>query len=698
MTSSMPLSAPTRRGESLGALAFARFGPSAIVAAILYFLAVAAPLAASFRFGSNFGVWPATAVGIFTLFLTPRTLRPIMVAALAVMNWCALELFVAGTLPVQLLLIVARSVGEWGTTELTERVLRRAPDFEQPGDLARFGLLASVGTIPLAAVLGGIGYSAMGRGTVLMEGFQWWVSEITWVLLLVPALMHLRRLQVVATEATTRQQILERLLFFEALALSLLVAFSYTSSSAFQPPLGVVVSPLLIWSAFRLGVGTTLWGTIAVAGACVLATLNGRGPFVGLSDETFYQIAWAQGYAFVVGISHILLAVAVGQRRADAEERARILEAVRTSSARLEAHFAGARDAVAVVDAGGVLVAASPTASQLVAQMQADGARSWQRALGGETFTETMRLGPDHEYAVTMLPLRDARDSIIGASASAVNLTDLRSEIAAEERSQRLATVGRLAGGIAHDFNNIMMVILGNLTLLKESIPPNDRKRADVDEASAAAQRAVGLTRQLLAYARRQTIEPQQLDLGDHVRHMASMLERLLGADIALTVDVTTGDSSVWIDPSQLDQVVVNLSVNARDAMPGGGALRLVIAKDRLDEVLAAEVGMSAGNVITLMVQDEGHGIAPDTLPHVFEPFFSTKPTGKGSGLGLATVDGIVRQAGGAISVVSSVEHGATFTIRLPHVPAALPDAAKPAARLAAPTIPLDTPRTAGVT
>ncbi|WP_411281620.1 ATP-binding protein [Gemmatimonas sp.] len=676
MTSSTLLTAPTRRGESLGALAFVRFGPSAIVAAILYFLAVAAPLAASFRYGSNFGVWPATAVGIFTLFLTPRELRPVMVAALAVMNWCALELFVGGSLPVQLLLISARVVGEWGTTECTERVLRRPPELEQPGDLARFGLIAAFGTIPLAALLGGIGYAVIGRGTVLMEGFQWWVSEITWVLLLVPALMHLRRLQVATTPSTTRQQVLERLLFFEALALSLLVAFSYTSASAFQPPLGVVVSPLLIWSAFRLGVGTTLWGTIAVAGACVLATLNGRGPFVGLSDETFYQIAWAQGYAFVVGSSHILLAVAVGQRRADAEERARILETVRTASARLEAHFAGARDAVAVVDADGTLVAASPTAAHLVAQLEQASAQSWPRVLGGETFTATMRLEPDQEYAVTMLPLRDASDAIIGASASAINLTDLRSAIAAEERSQRLATVGRLAGGIAHDFNNIMMVILGNLTLLKEGMPPNDRKRADVDEASAAAQRAVGLTRQLLAYARRQTIEPQQLDLGAHVRQMASMLERLLGADIALEVDVTTTDSSVWIDPSQLDQVVVNLSVNARDAMPAGGSLRLLVESGTVDDALAAELGMAAGEAISLIVQDDGHGIAPDALPHVFEPFFSTKPIGKGTGLGLATVDGIIRQAGGAISVASSVERGAAFTIRLPKVRGVSPQAA----------------------
>jgi signal transduction histidine kinase len=146
------------------------------------------------------------------------------------------------------------------------------------------------------------------------------------------------------------------------------------------------------------------------------------------------------------------------------------------------------------------------------------------------------------------------------------------------------------------------------------------------------------------------------------------MLERLLGADIALDLEVASNDLSVWIDPSQLDQVMVNLSVNARDAMPHGGALRLVVSNERIDETLAADLGMASGDVVTLVVRDEGHGIAPDALPHVFEPFFSTKSIGKGTGLGLATVDGIVRQAGGAISVVSSPGHGATFTILLPRV------------------------------
>lgn len=675
--------APTTSFHLAERLAFAHFGRAAFAASVVYLAAVAFPMAASSRFGGNIGVWPATAVGITTMFLTPRAFRPLMMVALATMHWMAMELFLTSSVPLQLLLLAARGVGEWGTVEVAERAFKRLPDFEHAPDLARFALLAALVTLPTASLFSGIGYFAVGRGTILAEALQWWISEVTWVLLLVPALMYLRRRQVDTQRSTTRTLMLERVLFFEVITLLLAVfVVFYRDSALSRLPIGIFITPLLLWSAFRLGVGTTLWGSIIVAVGTVGSTISGEGLFAASFTDPFTQLAWAQCYAFVIGLSHILLALAVQQHRADERERVRILEVVRMSSARLEAYVAGTRDAMAVVDVQGALVASSPAAASLVGKLRREGT-SWQRALEGETFTATMLLDDaakanpgDHtsgeptegEYAVTLLPLRDANAAIIGASASAVNLTDLRSEIAAEERSQRLATVGRLAGGIAHDFNNIMMIILGNLTLLKESIPSHDRKRVDVDEASDAAQRAVGLTRQLLAYARRQSVEPQQVRLGGHVRQMATMLKRLVGADIQLTVDEQSSDSTVWIDPSQLDQVVVNLVVNARDAMASGGVLRLVVDQTLIDDARAAELGMPAGDAITLAVADQGHGIAPEALPHVFEPFFSTKPTGKGTGLGLATVDGIVRQAGGAINVVSVVSQGATFTIYLPQV------------------------------
>ena len=653
-------------------LAFAFFGRSAFAAAVVYLIAVAVPMAAALRFSVNFGVWPATAIGIAALYLTAREFRPLMAVALATAHYVALAIFLPAPLSLHLLLLAARIIGEWGTVWLTERVLGRAPDFEQPRDLSRYAILAGLVTLPVAALLGGSAYAALGRAPLTREVLTWWISEITWVLLLVPGFMYLRRRLLDTARKTTLAQLLERLLFFELLLLlGISASVSLSPMGINRVPIGIFVNPLLLWSAFRLGVGTTMWGAILVAVSLVLATLSGNGLFSQLVADTFARLAWAQAYAFIMGLSHILLALAIRQRQLLEQDRARILAAVGTSSARLEAFFAGAREAVAVVDARGRLVAASPTASPLLEHMRLSGDAAWTRALAGEVVTENLRLSAEQEFALTLLPLRDSRQDIIGASASAVNLTELRSEIAAQERSQRLATVGRLAGGIAHDFNNIMMVIQGNLTLLKESIPLKDRKRADVDEASAAADRAVGLTRQLLAYARRQNIEPQQLDLGQHVRQMATMLERLLGADIALDLEVATSDSSVWIDPSQLDQVVVNLSVNARDAMSAGGTLRILVTNERIDDALAADLGMVAGGVVALVVQDQGHGIMPDALPHVFEPFFTTKSIGKGTGLGLATVDGIIRQAGGAISVASSLDQGATFTIRLPRVLAA---------------------------
>jgi signal transduction histidine kinase len=650
--------------------AVVHFGRSMIASSLLYLLAVSIPLAAMMRFGENFGVWPAAVIGITMLFLTPRALRPLMVVALATMHYVALALFLPAPLPLQLLLMVAHMVGEWGTVELTERMFRRTPDLEQPKELTRFAVVAGLITLPAAALLGGAAFAALGRGSLAREAVRWWISEVSWVLLLVPALMYLRRRQLDTTRRTARVQVLERLFFFELLIVLGIGASATTSNGSFgRVPIGIFVNPLLLWSAFRLGVGTTMWGSILVAVALVASTLSGNGIFGRLQGDTFYRLAWSQSYAFIMGLSHILLALAVRQRQAAEEDRAGILEAVRTSSARLESFFAGAPEAIAVVDADSRLVAASPAATQLLEHLRLADGSAWTRALSGDVVTQNVRLGPEQEYAVKLLPLRDVEGAIIGASASAVNLTDLRSQIAEEERSERLATVGRLAGGIAHDFNNIMMIIRGNLTLLQESIPPSDAKRGDVDEAAAAADRAVGLTRQLLAYARQQTVEPQYLDLGVHVQQMATMLERLLGADVALDVSVRCTDAAVWIDEYQLDQVIVNLSVNARDAMPEGGTLRLYVSDDVIDTARADALSMAPGRVVILVVKDEGQGIPPDALPHVFEPFFSTKQIGEGTGLGLATVDGIIRQAGGAINVVSSLQHGATFTIHLPHTP-----------------------------
>ncbi len=240
-------------------------------------------------------------------------------------------------------------------------------------------------------------------------------------------------------------------------------------------------------------------------------------------------------------------------------------------------------------------------------------------------------------------------------------------------QAQRLESVGRLAGGIAHDFNNLLGVILGHGQLLLRHASETQRPR--LEQVIEAAERAASLTRQLLAFSRRQIVEPRVLDLNALLRDLQKMLGRVIGEDVELVI-VPGGDlGNVRADPGQLEQVVVNLSVNARDAMPDGGQLRIETANAELPAAGAAgDPGLPAGRYVTLAVSDTGAGIAPEVLPRIFEPFFTTKGQGKGTGLGLATVYGIVKQAGGAIAVRSrtgqagEAGQGSTFTVYLPRV------------------------------
>ena len=237
----------------------------------------------------------------------------------------------------------------------------------------------------------------------------------------------------------------------------------------------------------------------------------------------------------------------------------------------------------------------------------------------------------------------------------------------------KMEAVGQLAGGIAHDFNNLLTAILGYTELLLEELPPKLPNRADVEEIRKAGESAASLTRQLLTFSRQQIVEPQMVDLNDVVTRVSSMLKRVIGEHIELRPNLSPRLDAIRADPGQIEQIVMNLAVNARDAMPDGGRLAIQTANVLVDEAFAAQhPGVEPGPHVLMSVSDSGIGMDRDTLSRLFEPFFTTKQRGKGTGLGLPMVYGIVKQWGGLISVYSEPGHGASFKIFLPSASASV--------------------------
>jgi two-component system, cell cycle sensor histidine kinase and response regulator CckA len=279
-------------------------------------------------------------------------------------------------------------------------------------------------------------------------------------------------------------------------------------------------------------------------------------------------------------------------------------------------------------------------------------------ARGRQRFLHTIKrpiVGPD-----------GVADQVLGVSLDITERQALEEQLA---QAQKMEAVGRLAGGVAHDFNNLLTVVLGSVELLLDALEPGHPAQPHAEEIRRAAERAAMLTRQLLAFSRKQILQPTVVDLNQVVSDATRMLRHLIGEDIELVTETVARNARVRADANQVTQLLLNLAINARDAMPHGGTLTLRTSLSSFAaDYVQAHPSVVPGEYVTLTVADTGHGILAEVMPHIFEPFFTTKPPGLGTGLGLATTYGIVEQSGGHITVESQPGQGATFHVHLPRV------------------------------
>jgi two-component system cell cycle sensor histidine kinase/response regulator CckA len=366
------------------------------------------------------------------------------------------------------------------------------------------------------------------------------------------------------------------------------------------------------------------------------------------------------------------------ERAGERFHRKRAEAALRESEEQMQRIFAAVNDGLLITDASGCIVQSNPAASRIAGVLPEEllGVQmtTLLRPLSQEASVRQTPVGEDGEFHL-IRPGGETRHVEAAVAAFAPDrlvhtIRDVTEQRQMQDQlrvAQKMEALGRLAGGVAHDFNNVLTAIRGYADLVRERCTEPDMA-ADVDEIRKAASRASDLTRQLLAFSRRQVLQPRVLDLDELLSGLEGMLRRLIREDIVLTLEVSHAPGRVRADVTQLEQVVLNLVVNARDAMPEGGVITIGagIAHFNGNAMETLAPAAPAGDYAFLRVSDTGMGIPPEVLPHLFEPFFTTKDVGQGTGLGLSTVHGIVQQLGGFVRVEPRVSGGTSFVIFLP--------------------------------
>lgn len=627
-------------------------------------------------------VWPAGGLLLAFLMTVRREQRPALVAAVFLADLAA-GLWAGNPFTLQFAYTLVTCAEAVVGYRLLCAAVGPAFEFRTVRFVVALFTLNSV----LVPALGAL--AAMGLARLISPGLSptlfadWAVSDGVGVLVVAPLVLAV-------SEWIRKSRRVERRAALEVLALIVVVVAAPTvllrsqSGASIPLPLTFIFLPVLVWAGARYGVS----GTAALITA--IGVVVAIGVSLGYSERWFpggarQLLLLTQGYLGLVSVSGLVLAAAFDERH-DVERQ------LRAAHVRLHSLVAGASDAIAAVDRDLRLVAVNaaweagfgaalgiPTSlGTSLRRVAAGGAAAsaastehWRRALDGDSFTVTQEFGTPgagfREFEVTYNPMRDETGEIVGATQFVRDITDRHERLEREVQSRRLEAIGRLAGGVAHDFNNIVTGILATASLVNTSLDFDDPHRTDLREIERAARRAADITSQLLAYARRTPVDPRVIDVNEVLRGADRMLHRLLGDGIGVLMRPAQALWPVRIDPVQLEAVLVTVARNARDAMPHGGTLVVTTRNESVDDDFVGRHSTALpGDFVRVTVKDTGIGMSPEVLHRMFEPFFSTKAPGRGAGLGLAMVQGVVAQAGGFVLVDSREGEGTAVAIYLP--------------------------------
>ena len=659
------------------ALTTLRWLARALALAAAYFLVAKIGLRYATIGPSISPVWPPTGLAVAALVLLgPRYWLAILLGAFLANATTSIPVFAAAGI----------ACGNTAEAMLAAYLLRsRAGQHLALDDLRAVRTLVGV-----AAPVGALASATIGVTSLWLAGLVsgsgvwsalslWWAGDYLGALVVAPVFLTWAG---PAGAPIGRRTALELSLLVGGAVLATMAMFGSLLPASLLAPAQYpyLLFPFVIGAALRFGPRGASLLTMTVATLAIGYTVWGGGPFVMQTvPSTDAALLLYIGILAITGLS-----LGPATTRHERAERA-----LREANEHLASVIQSSPLAIYTLDPRSTVLTWNRAAEALYGWQAAeligrplptighdveDHGRLRDRVLRGESLrgvevTRRRKDGTSVNISLSVAPLHDAAGRVTGMLSLAADVTEMRQLEVQYRQAQKMEAVGRLAGGIAHDFNNLLTAIIGTTALVLEDLGLESRARLDIQEIEKAAKRAAGLTRQLLIFSRQQVLEPRALDLNALVGNLEKMLHRLIGEDIELRTKQATALGAVRADPGQLEQAIVNLVVNARDAMPQGGRLTIETADVELDRgYVAGHVPTQPGPYVLLAISDTGVGMDGATKARLFEPFFTTKEPGRGTGLGLATVYGIVKQSGGYIWTYSELGHGTTFKIYLPRV------------------------------